>query len=57
MARAVCETITPFIVMQVLERAAELEAQGHRVIHLEIGQPDFETPECVNEAARAAIKD
>ncbi len=57
MARAVCETITPFIVMQVLERAAELEAQGHRVVHLEIGQPDFETPECVNEAARAAIKD
>ena len=57
MARAVCKTITPFIVMQVLERAAELEAQGHRVIHLEIGQPDFATPECVNEAARAAIKD
>ncbi len=57
MARAVCETITPFIVMQVLERAAELEAQGHRVIHLEIGQPDFKTPECVDEAARAAIKD
>ena len=41
----------------VLRRARALEAQGRRVIHLEIGQPDFPTPEHVTEAAYRAIKD
>jgi aspartate/methionine/tyrosine aminotransferase len=49
--------ITPFQVMEILERAHELERAGKRVIHLEIGEPDFETPECVNEAALRAIRD
>ncbi len=57
MARAVCERITPFLVMDVLERAQQLEAAGHSVIHLEIGQPDFPTPDCIKEAAVAAIRD
>ena len=57
MARAVCEQLTPFLVMNVLERAQKLEQQGTHVIHLEIGQPDFPSPECVNEAAIQAIKD
>ena len=43
--------------MDILERAQELEHAGHDVIHLEIGQPDFETPACVNEAAMQAIRD
>lgn len=43
--------------MDVLEKAQELERAGKRVIHLEIGQPDFETPACVNEAAHKAIRD
>jgi aspartate/methionine/tyrosine aminotransferase len=47
----------PFLAMQVLGRAAELEQQGHKVIHLELGQPDFPTPECVKEAAQKAIHD
>ncbi|MCG6881888.1 MAG: pyridoxal phosphate-dependent aminotransferase [Deltaproteobacteria bacterium] len=47
--------IPPFIVMDVLERAHELERQGRNIIHLEIGEPDFPTPECVCEAAREAI--
>ncbi len=39
----------------VLAQAQALEAQGKRIIHLEIGQPDFPTPENVSEAGIAAI--
>jgi aspartate/methionine/tyrosine aminotransferase len=49
--------IPPFIVMDVLERAQELAAQGKDVIHLEVGEPDFDTPACVNEAAIQALKE
>jgi len=49
--------IPSFIVMDVLERAQELERQGRDIVHLEIGEPDFPTPECICEAARKAIKD
>jgi aspartate/methionine/tyrosine aminotransferase len=47
--------IPPFIVMDVLEKAYELERKGHHIIHLEIGEPDFSTPECICEAARESI--
>jgi aspartate/methionine/tyrosine aminotransferase len=50
------ERIPPFIVMDVLERAKELEAAGHEVIHLEIGEPDFDTPHKIRQAAIAAIE-
>lgn len=46
--------ITPFIVMEVLERASELEKQGFKIIHLEVGEPDFDAPQCVIEAAELA---
>jgi aspartate/methionine/tyrosine aminotransferase len=46
-----------FIVMDVMERASVLERQGRDIIHLEIGEPDFETPECIREAAINAIKE
>jgi aspartate/methionine/tyrosine aminotransferase len=49
--------IPPFIVMDVMERAQELERRGHHIIHLEIGEPDFPTPECVCEAAEKAIRE
>jgi len=49
--------IPPFIVMDVLEKAQELERMGERVIHLEVGEPDFDTPECINEASYRAICD
>ncbi len=39
----------------VLAQAQALEAQGRRIIHLEIGQPDFPTPANVSEAGIAAI--
>lgn len=43
--------IKPFIVMDVLEKAAEMERKGIHVIHLEVGEPDFDLPVCVSEAA------
>ena len=49
--------ITPFLVMDILEAAHKLEAAGHEVIHLEIGEPDFDTPECIKEAAKKALAD
>jgi len=49
--------IPPFIVMDVLEKAQELERAGETVIHLEVGEPDFDTPECIKEAAFKAICD
>jgi aspartate/methionine/tyrosine aminotransferase len=49
--------LTSFIVMDVLERAQELERQGARVIHLEVGEPDFDAPACVKEAACKALDD
>ena len=49
--------ITPFLVMDILEAAHQLEAKGAEVIHLEIGEPDFDTPECIKEAARKALAD
>lgn len=48
--------IPPFIVMEVLEKAHELERQGRNVIHLEVGEPDFPTPRCICEAAQEAME-
>ena len=47
--------IPPFIVMEVMERAHELENQGQHIIHLEIGEPDFKTPQCICDAACDAM--
>lgn len=49
--------IPPFIVMDVLEKAHELEREGRHIVHLEIGEPDFPTPPCICEAAIKAIRD
>jgi aspartate/methionine/tyrosine aminotransferase len=49
--------IAPFIVMEVLEKAQEMERRGQQVIHLEVGEPDFDTPTCIKEACLKAIKD
>ena len=48
--------IEPFHVMALLARARELEAQGKEIIHMEIGEPDFSTPEPIVEAGIAALK-
>ena len=49
--------MTSFIVMDVLERANEMERAGDHIIHLEVGEPDFDTPPCVKEAACRALED
>ncbi len=49
--------LTSFIVMDVLEKAKEMERSGEYVIHLEVGEPDFPLPAKVAEAAEKAITD
>jgi (5-formylfuran-3-yl)methyl phosphate transaminase len=48
--------VKSFMVMDVMARAEELEHEGKDIIHLEVGEPDFETPEVVREAAIEAIR-
>ena len=48
--------IEPFRVMAILARARELEAAGRDIIHMEVGEPDFATPEPVVEAGIAALR-
>lgn len=48
------QQMTPFIVMEVLERACELEKQGISVIHMEVGEPDFDMPSSIADAAALA---
>lgn len=50
-----CSELKPFYVMEILERAKELEKEGKNIIHLEIGEPDFDTPQCVKDAAIRAM--
>jgi len=50
-------TIAPFLAVEVFQRAQELERQGADIIHLEFGEPDFETPPVIREAAEKALKD
>ncbi|MBF0225057.1 MAG: pyridoxal phosphate-dependent aminotransferase [Desulfobacterales bacterium] len=49
--------ITSFIVMDVLEKAQEMEKKGINIIHLEVGEPDFDTPECVKDSVCKALKE
>ncbi|HEX4046984.1 MAG TPA: aminotransferase class I/II-fold pyridoxal phosphate-dependent enzyme, partial [Elusimicrobiota bacterium] len=42
---------------EVLARARALEAQGRKIIHLEIGEPDFDTPTNIRDAAKKALDD
>ena len=51
------ERMPPFLVMEVLERAQALERAGRQIIHLEVGEPDFETPACIREAGVRAIRE
>jgi aspartate/methionine/tyrosine aminotransferase len=47
--------IEPFHVMVLLARARALEAQGRSIVHMEIGEPDFPTPQPICEAGMAAL--
>jgi len=57
MTRTICDDITSFLVMDILEKTQELEKAGKHIIHLEVGQPDFNTPCCITEAAVKALRD
>lgn len=48
--------ISPFIVMEVLEKAKEMESKGIDIIHLEVGEPDFDLPESVKIASNIAMR-
>jgi aspartate/methionine/tyrosine aminotransferase len=48
--------IRPFLVMDVLEKAHAMEKQGVDVIHLEVGEPDFDAPQCVKDAVCSALQ-
>ncbi len=48
--------IEPFHVMALLARAQALEAQGRSIIHMEIGEPDFPTPQPICEAGIRALQ-
>ncbi|MET0053450.1 MAG: aminotransferase class I/II-fold pyridoxal phosphate-dependent enzyme, partial [Candidatus Thiodiazotropha sp. 6PLUC10] len=47
--------IAPFYVMDLLARARKMEAQGRSIIHMEIGEPDYNTPGPVSAAGQAAL--
>lgn len=47
--------IAPFHVMDLMARAQALEAQGRSIIHMEVGEPDFPTPETIVAAAQRFI--
>lgn len=55
--KKVRDDITPFLVMEIMEEAFELEKEGRDIIHLEIGEPDFDTPEVIKKEAIKAIGD
>ncbi len=50
------EDISPFHVMDILAQANQLEAQGQDIIHMEVGEPDFDTPQPIIDAGIAALK-
>jgi (5-formylfuran-3-yl)methyl phosphate transaminase len=49
--------IEPFLAVEVFERAQALERAGADVVHMEFGEPDFDTPPVIVEAVEKAIKD
>ncbi|MEW8584497.1 MAG: aminotransferase class I/II-fold pyridoxal phosphate-dependent enzyme, partial [Candidatus Thiodiazotropha sp.] len=49
------QRIAPFYVMDLLAQARRMEAEGRSIIHMEIGEPDFDTPPPVVAAGQAAL--
>lgn len=48
--------VDPFIVMDVMEEARQLEAEGRRIIHMEVGQPSTPAPAAARKALAAALE-
>ncbi len=51
------DKITPFYVMELLEKARAMEVKGENIVHMEVGEPDFVTPEAIKEKAIEAIRE
>lgn len=51
------DKITPFYVMELLEKAKAMEAQGEDIVHMEVGEPDFATPQSIKAEAFRAIEE
>lgn len=51
------DEMTSFIVMDVMEAAGEMERQGIDIVHLEVGEPDFDTPACIKESVVKALNE
>lgn len=49
-------SIRPFYVMELLARARELEQSGRSIVHMEVGEPDFDTPRPIVEAGIRALE-
>ncbi len=47
--------IQPFRVMELFARARALEAAGKSIIHMEVGEPDFDTPNTIIQAGQEAL--
>lgn len=56
MKSARMQPIRPFYVMEVLEEAFRLEAEGQDIIHLQMGEPDFDTPDPITRAGIEALE-
>jgi aspartate/methionine/tyrosine aminotransferase len=48
--------VRPFVVMDVVARAKELEAAGRDIVRMDVGDPDFPTPAVITRAAEAAME-
>ncbi|MEJ1410491.1 MAG: aminotransferase class I/II-fold pyridoxal phosphate-dependent enzyme, partial [Candidatus Sedimenticola sp. (ex Thyasira tokunagai)] len=49
------KSIRPFYVMELLTRARALEAEGRSIIHMEVGEPDFATPQPIVDGGKRAL--
>lgn len=49
------ERVNPFRVMTVMHRAAALEKEGRKIVHMEVGEPDFTTAQPIIDAAKLAL--
>ncbi len=47
--------VNPFRVMTVMARAQQLESQGRRIVHMEVGEPDFSSAQPIIEAGKRAL--
>jgi aspartate/methionine/tyrosine aminotransferase len=50
------KNIAPFHVMDLLAKAKQMQAEGRDIIHLEVGEPDFSSPEAVIDAGIKALQ-